>query len=140
VPGGGNSISYVGRDNISNAIHLYLDNGHNTNGDPNLELLHTLLGSRPNALWIICVVIAFSTPPSVEQISSVLGLLEEEVRESTEDLAKYLDKSSLETSGRIQIPELFALTIYRSFLQHMGRAHRAIAWWCLQPRSNLEYV
>ncbi|KAF8199332.1 hypothetical protein K438DRAFT_2114049, partial [Mycena galopus ATCC 62051] len=129
----GLQVSYTGRDNINRVNNFYVeDAGHDANFDPHLVDLRTLLEHRPNLLRIICVAIAFCEPPSVHRISGPVGLSLEEVRESTNDIAKYLHKSAVDFAGGVKLPEPFISTMHRNCLQTVGRAHAHIACWCLQ--------
>ncbi|KAF7367131.1 hypothetical protein MSAN_00972800 [Mycena sanguinolenta] len=82
-------------------------------------------------LRIICVSIAFCNPPSMVQVSRVLELPEDEVRQSIEALANHL-RTPLIFAGSIKLPPPFVSAVYRSCLQVMGAAHGYIACWCLQ--------
>ncbi|KAF7367126.1 hypothetical protein MSAN_00972300 [Mycena sanguinolenta] len=99
--------------------------------DPNIQGLRLLTENQPKLLRITCVAIAFQVAPSIAEISRVLELPEDEVRQSIEAIANHLHAPII-FAGNIKFPAAFISALYRSCLQIMGAAHGDIARWCLQ--------
>ncbi|KAF7367130.1 hypothetical protein MSAN_00972700 [Mycena sanguinolenta] len=133
------TVSWVAGDNIINTVYnnfYYPEAGRTRNSHPNLEGLRPQIKNHRHLLRIVGVAIAFRGPPSVLQISEVLGLPEEEVCQSIRAVTNYL-RTPVEIGGKIRLPEAFSSDMYRSCLPTIGAAHGCIARWCLQGAMKL---
>ncbi|KAJ6471384.1 hypothetical protein C8R45DRAFT_1014144 [Mycena sanguinolenta] len=119
--------SYVGWEPNGSVNNYYIADGQSFD----IEGLRPLIETQPKLLRIICVAIAFCVPPSMAQISRVLGLPGDEVHQSIEATANHLRTTAV-FAGNIKFPAAFIFAMHRSCLQVMGAAHGCIACWCLQ--------